>query len=260
MSRRRGIADEQPASLGGWLFADLFLLLIVVGFSAFSANGSDKRPIVETGEATAVTRSSAVLNGSVVAKKQKTDVAFEWGTTPTLTDSRPVTAGGSPISGAQVDTPFQAELRSLEEGTTYYFRAIASNDRGKAVGEIHSFTTGKGVCTEVGAQFVNEPFARNITKSDVRSLLSDLREFARRKNLADPKVAVAEISGWTTDPSGSEGQKNARDLYRMIQKADVNQEFFYKDTALSPWQKSKLKKYHFDVVLYLVDLAQKCSM
>lgn len=260
MTRRAGIADEQPSSLGGWLFADMFLLLVVVGFSAFTSNNSDLRPVVQTDAATAVDKHSAVFNGSVIAKKQKTDVFFEWGTGPTLTDARVLKAKNSPVRGAQVDTSFQAIPGYLESKTTYYFRAVARNASGLAKGKILSFETKlEAICDPDGAKFLKEPFQRKITASGINDLLRDLGNYAKSKGLSAPKVAVAVISGWTLNPSGSKGQERAGEFYKLLRQADQSQEFFYKDTALSDWQKSKLDENYFDVVLYLVDLADRCE-
>ena len=260
MTRRAGIADEQPSSLGGWLFADMFLLLVVVGFSAFTSNNSDLRPMVQTDAATAVDKHSAVFNGSVIAKKQKTDVFFEWGTSPTLTDARVLKVKNSPVSGAQVDTSFQVEPGYLESKTTYYFRAVARNASGLAKGKILSFETKlEAPCDPNGAKFLKEPLERTIKASGINDLLRDLGKYAERKGLSAPKVAVAVISGWTLNPSGSKGQERAGDFYKLLKEADQSQEFFYKDTALSDWQKSKLDKDFFNVVLYLVDLADRCE-
>ena len=260
MTRRAGIADEQPSSLGGWLFADMFLLLVVVGFSAFTSNNSDLRPMVQTDAATAVDKHSAVFNGSVIAKKQKTDVFFEWGTSPTLTDARVLKVKNSPVSGAQVDTSFQVEPGYLESKTTYYFRAVARNASGLAKGKILSFETKlEAPCDPNGAKFLKEPLERTIKESDIKDLFKKLRERSKSEGLSAPKVAVAVISGWTENRSGSKGQERAQDFYKLLKNADQSQEFFYKDTALSPWQASGLAKNYFDVVLYLVDLADRCE-
>lgn len=261
MRKRGAIADEQPSSLGGWLFADLFLLLIVVGFSAFTSNGDDRRPVVVTEAASAVDQGSAVLNGSVAAKKQKTVVMFEWGKSPRLIDAKQVKAENSPVGGAQVNTPFQLELTDLDAQTTYYFRAVAGNDSGKAVGKTLSFTTEVGKkCVPNGARFLKEPFIERFTLDNIDSLLGKLRNWTAGQELAVPKVAVAQISGWTTDPKGSQGKDRAEKLYyNYIKKLDSEKLFFYRDTALSAWQKSSLKKGYYEVVLYFVDLAERCS-
>jgi hypothetical protein len=269
---KRGIADESPSSLGGWLFADLFLLLIVVGFSAFMSNTGDTRPVVETEKASGVSMRSAVINGVVAAKNQETKVAFEWGTTPTLDEVKRISASDSPVSGEQVNTPFRAELKGLDAGTTYYFRAIAENESGKAVGRILSFetlkvppttttttTTTTVVCTTDGPRFLKDPFVMmRVTKAGVSNLLERLAEFAQDKNLAKPKVAVAVIKGWTTNPAGTEGSKRARDMYNLFMEVDSSQTFFYEDTALEDMQNQTLPRDRFDVILYLVDLAEDC--
>jgi hypothetical protein len=260
MIRRAGIADEQPSSLGGWLFADMFLLLVVVGFSAFTSNNSDLRPTVKTDAATAVAQHSVVLNGSVIAKKQKTDVFFEWSTSPTLTDARVLNVKNSPVSGAQVDTSFQAIPGYLESKTTYYFRAVARNASGIAKGKILSFETKlEAPCDPNGAKFLKVPLQRTIKISDIKDLFRRLRERSKSEGLSAPKVAVAVISGWTENRSGSKGQERAGEFYKLLKQADQSQEFFYEDTALSDWQSSKLAKNYFDVVLYLVDLADRCE-
>jgi len=262
MSRRNGIADEHPSSLGGWLFADLFLVLIVVGFSSLMSKGDDRRPVVTTEAATAVSQSSAVLNGSVIANKQRTDVEFEWGKDPELIDGRRTKSDDSPVSGAERDTHFQRRLEGLDSRTTYYFRAIAANESGKAVGRILSFETGGDQpCDPDGAKFIRTPFEMTLGAGDVPKLMEAIRQWTKDRELTVPKVAVAVIRGWTPDRdgSGSKGQKNARDFYRRLEKADRSKEFFYEDSALEPLQNSALNKNQFTVVLYFVDLADRCE-
>jgi hypothetical protein len=261
VTRKRGIADESPSSLGGWLFADLFLLLIVVGFSAFTSNGDDRRPIVTTEAATAITTESAVLNGSVGPKRQRTTVVFDWGRDPTLRDSRQIKASNSPVSGAEVNTPFFVNLEGLENRTTYYFRAVAANESGKSVGKILSFTTDGGrPCDPDGAKFLKEPFIERFTMDSIDELVPMLQRWTDSKELTEPKVAVAQISGWTLNPSKSEGKSRAEKLYyNHIKKMDSEREFFYEDTALSAWQKSSLKQGWYEVVLYFVDLVERCD-
>ncbi len=45
---RSRIADEQTSSLGGWLFADLFLLVMVVGLAGFTISKDDASPTTST--------------------------------------------------------------------------------------------------------------------------------------------------------------------------------------------------------------------
>ena len=45
---RSRIADEQTSSLGGWLFADLFLLVMVVGFAGSAISEDESSPTTST--------------------------------------------------------------------------------------------------------------------------------------------------------------------------------------------------------------------
>lgn len=200
-----------------------------------------------------------MLNGSVRAMKQKTEVLFEWGKDPRLLDSKQRKADESPVSGAQVNTPFQLSLEGLDPRETYYYRAIAANESGKAVGKIVSFETDGGICDPDGAKFLKEPFSERFTLDNIKELLPKLQNWAEDKELGVPKVAVAQISGWTENPAGSRGKDRAEKLYYdHITRLDSERQFFYKDTALSSWQKSSLKKNYYEVVLYFVDLAERC--
>lgn len=260
---RAGLADESPTSLSGWLFADLFLLLIVVGFAAFNADGNDSRPVVTTEDATVVGPESAILNGRVNAKKLRTEVGFEWGTSPKLDDASQVDAEGSPVSGSEVTSYFSRTLTGLESGKTYFFRAVADNEAGSARGKIFTFTTAEvdGPCTNVGARFEKTPFKREYSENSVRSIISDIGRWMEGRDLAEPRVVVAQISGWTTTPGGAGtiGAARARSLYSRIDAIDSDDRYFYADTALLPIQGSRLAKGRFSVVLYFADFADKCE-
>ena len=104
-----------------------------------------------------------------------------------------------------------------------------------------------------------EPFSERFTLDNIEKLLPKLQNWAEDKELGVPKVAVAQISGWTENPAGSQGKSRAEKLYYdHITRLDSERQFFYKDTALSSWQKSSLKKEYYEVVLYFVDLAERC--
>jgi hypothetical protein len=59
MAIRNKIADEQTSSLGGWLFADLFLLIMVIGLAGF--NRSEK---VVTSTTSTTTSTTVVCSSS----------------------------------------------------------------------------------------------------------------------------------------------------------------------------------------------------
>ena len=48
MAIRNKIADEQTSSLGGWLFADLFLLIMVIGLAGFNKTERVVAPTTST--------------------------------------------------------------------------------------------------------------------------------------------------------------------------------------------------------------------
>lgn len=255
------VSDESPVSLSGWLFADLFLLLIVVGFAFFTAGGDDNIPYVETNQATAVTSSSAVLNGTVRAKGEITSLSFEWGRSPLLDDAELIDAKESPVSGREPVNFFAQRIQRLEKNSVYYYRALASSPSGSSKGQILSFETkNSGECTLEGARFEKTPFVGTYTEANVSRMLDEITEWAADVGLADPKVAVAQIKGWTTEPrgAGTAGQRRAREFYAKIKSLKGSSKFFYGDTAVSPFQNSALSRGHFDVELYFVDFAERC--
>ena len=92
-------------------------------------------PSVETYAATNVTYTSAVINGAVVSDGGATITGrgFYWGTTADNL-SEQVTAGIGTSN-------FNASLSNLTDGTTYYYKAYATNSAGTAYGNTLSFTT-----------------------------------------------------------------------------------------------------------------------
>lgn len=98
-------------------------------------------PAVTTGEATAVTQTSATLPGMVNPEGEEvTGCAVKYGTTPSLGSSAPCAslpgAGKMPIEVA-------AQVTGLSPGTTYYFLVVAESAGGAEVNteEIKTFTT-----------------------------------------------------------------------------------------------------------------------
>jgi alpha-tubulin suppressor-like RCC1 family protein len=94
---------------------------------------------VTTVAASAVTGTDAVLNGTMTAGSNAATVWFEWGTSPTL--ANPSTTTPQAISAGTALVPFSASVSGLTANTTYYFRAVASNNGGIANGDIFSFNS-----------------------------------------------------------------------------------------------------------------------
>ena len=94
-------------------------------------------PQVATEEATAVTTSTAILNGQLASlgTSETVDVSFEYGTTSGVySDETPA------VEKAISPAAFSATLGGLTPGVTYFFRAKAAGEA-TAYGEELSFTT-----------------------------------------------------------------------------------------------------------------------
>lgn len=103
-------------------------------------------PTVVTTAATAVTGSSATLNGTVNANAASTAVTFEYG----LTTAYGTTVAGvpSPVTGSTV-TPVSAAITGLSPNTLYHFRVKGTNTNGSSNGADLTFTTGAAPPTVV---------------------------------------------------------------------------------------------------------------
>ena len=92
-------------------------------------------PDVTSGAASKLSRTSAVLNGTINGDGKAARYRFEWGESEALGSSTPVTASGE---GAE---KVSASLSVLHAGTPYFFRISAENENGTNVGLIREFTT-----------------------------------------------------------------------------------------------------------------------
>jgi hypothetical protein len=121
---------------------------VVAGNSAGTSLGEIRSftpgaaPAVTTLPATSVSTNAATLNGNVNPNGIATSARFEWGTDPTLIayTSTPIQAG---LNGTS-PVPVHGDLTALDAGETYYYRVVASNSFGSAVGTIGSFHTPSG--------------------------------------------------------------------------------------------------------------------
>lgn len=96
-------------------------------------------PAITTSAASAITQTTATLNGSVNVWGLSTMVTFYYGTSSTLS-STTVTAPESPVTSATA-TAVTGPLTGLTASTTYYFQARALGLGGSAQGAVLSFTT-----------------------------------------------------------------------------------------------------------------------
>ncbi|HKZ79916.1 MAG TPA: CHRD domain-containing protein [Pyrinomonadaceae bacterium] len=133
-----------------------------VGFNYLGVDfTASSLPIVTTSTATAVTSTTATLNGSVNPNGLATNGSFEWGTDPTLTINTTTTQQS--VGAGTSSQPVTANLNGLTASTTYYFRTVASSSAGTAKGSILSFAT-----TTSTVQFSAANF--NVTEGNTASV------------------------------------------------------------------------------------------
>jgi outer membrane protein OmpA-like peptidoglycan-associated protein len=104
-----------------------------------------------------VADTTADLSSRATANNTTTTLSFCFGTDPALAGCTTVTATPGTITGAS-PTDFSAGLTGLDPDTTYYYRAVASNDVGTNSGPIHSFTTTGETAPEPLAQTISTGF------------------------------------------------------------------------------------------------------
>ena len=102
---------------------------------AFTASAPTP-PVVLTGEAVGVAQLSATLTATIETRGLQTISSFEFGTTPALG-----TPESASVVGAATETLYIAAAfgNYLQAGTTYYYRAVASNADGVSYGAVRSF-------------------------------------------------------------------------------------------------------------------------
>jgi autotransporter-associated beta strand protein len=95
-------------------------------------------PGVTTGDATAITTTTATLNGVVDPKGVATTASFEFGTTIAYGTSIDIVP---PPGGGADPVPVSVALQNLAPLTTYHYRLVATNANGPALGLDRTFTT-----------------------------------------------------------------------------------------------------------------------
>jgi hypothetical protein len=102
--------------------------------ATFSTSGAPK---AVTAPATAITPTSATLNGTVNPNGRATTWYFEYGTSTAYGSKTPSKSAGS----GTTDRTVTATISNLSPSTTYHFRLVATNDAGTSRGADASFAT-----------------------------------------------------------------------------------------------------------------------
>lgn len=111
-------------------------------------------PVVETLPATSVATTTAILNGNLVSSTSCT-VRFEYGTTTSY--------GTTTTAQTKTGGTFLQSIGGLVSGTTYHFRAIATNTVGTSYGLDMKFTVGAdSSCINLNEQYYIDIDAKRI--------------------------------------------------------------------------------------------------
>jgi hypothetical protein len=126
---------------------------VVATSTSGTSRGSDglfttlAAPGAVTGSASAVTVSSATLNGSVDPNASATTWWFEYGTSTSYGSKTAVKNAGSGTG----PTAVAASVSGLQKGRTYHFRLVAMSDGGTTHGADASFVTSSAPSVTTGA-------------------------------------------------------------------------------------------------------------
>jgi hypothetical protein len=159
----------------------------LVRISASNEKGTNASEVLEfhtpiavhnlvTGPASAITDTSATLNGSFEGNGEDTHYYFQWGkSSPHESNSAPHYGSATPLPpGADAGSgtgviPVSVELTGLEPATTYHYRIVASNPIGKVIAGDHEFTTPPSAPTvEILARSVHSDSAQLLARVNPR--------------------------------------------------------------------------------------------
>lgn len=100
---------------------------------------------MHTQPATEVHRTDAQLNGTFEGTNEETTYYFEYGTSSSYGSRWPAAPNEESTGHTTGPTPMSVVVTGLEPETTYHFRVIAENEKGKNIGGDETFTTPKAV-------------------------------------------------------------------------------------------------------------------
>ena len=151
-------------------------------------------PAITTLPATAVTQTSATLNGLINPNGLASTYHFEWGTSITYGNSTTTTSAGS----GTTNVPVSANISGLINSTTYHFRLVGANSDGTTNGNDMTFTPGAAAVTTTPASSITMTSA-----SSGGNVLYDGGSGVTARGVCWSTTANPTITGnHTTDGSG----------------------------------------------------------
>ncbi len=151
-------------------------------------------PTIVTLDATAVTSSTATLNGTINPNGLSSTYHFEWGTSTSYGTSTPTLSAGSGTSNVSVNAP----LTGLTAGTTYHFKLVGVNSDGTTNGSDKTFTPGAAAVTTTAATAITAT-----TATSGGNVTSDGGSTVTARGICWSTSANPTVSGsHTTDGAG----------------------------------------------------------
>ncbi len=183
------------------------------------SNSPSAPPVAVTGEAIAVTQLSATLTGAVDTQGLQTNLEFEFGTSPTpgsgSLEVASVIPGSESGSTVGIATVFGGYLQS---GTTYYFRAVATNQDGTSYGMEKSFTTASfpGLPAVSSVPIILFPAFSVLAAREAHENTNAVHS----KHLTKTQKLARDLKACTKEPKKQRARcrRNARNRYQKTQR------------------------------------------
>jgi hypothetical protein len=129
----------------------------VWGVETLGGSLAAKPPAVTTGTATAISSSSAKVEGTVNPENSPTTYYFEYGPTTSYGSKKPDTTASVGFEGSKV--PVSQTLIGLAEAATYHYRLVGTSAEGTTKGTDKSFQTAPAnTSSRLSSMALTEPF------------------------------------------------------------------------------------------------------
>jgi len=108
-------------------------------YESLSAIMASRPPLATTGGASAISKTTATISGTVNPEHMPTTYYFEYGPTTAYGTKTPV--AGKDAGSAGYDAAVSHTLTGLSKGTTYHYRLVAASSEGTTTGADRTFQT-----------------------------------------------------------------------------------------------------------------------